>query len=178
MDYSRTLNLLLEMEIKKTTPIVYISSCWIYILVNSIWYMTHRYIVISYCSVRYCTVLYCTVLYCTVLYCTILYRTVVHWTVLYCTILYYAILYCTVLYWNVLYPEILLLSVSWYSGELALGSGDTIYCVILGVIVFKNIGPLTPTIHGDKSGLCNWILCLSVLCLFTVLCIFSNLTAV
>ena len=28
--------------------------------------------------------------------------------------------------------------------------------------------------HGDKSGLCNWILCLSV-CLFSVLLKFSNL---
>ena len=29
------------------------------------------------------------------------------------------------------------------------------------------IGPLTPTINRDKSGLRFWILCLSVLCLFS-----------
>ena len=48
---------------------------------------------------------------------------------------------------------------------------DLLYCTLCYQKIPCNIGLLTPTIHGDKSGLRFWILCLSV-CLFSV-CLFS-----
>ena len=39
------------------------------------------------------------------------------------------------------------------------------------------IGPLSPKIHRDKSGLCNWILCLFSVCM-SVLIKFLNSTTV